>query len=144
MLYTVLCVMCHIQHIIQLLINQEMYYFLYVSLFLSLSESSERYSLASFQRYALNSIYCQHFVCIISRQYCFVCSCLQSSRTQCSAEDLAHRLVSEFRKQWFSSELLKNPVNLNSALQEVRMVTLTHIYIVNTHRCSHRRPSLFH
>ncbi|XP_056321856.1 protein associated with UVRAG as autophagy enhancer [Danio aesculapii] len=58
-------------------------------------ENTERYSLASFQ------------------------SCLQSSRTQCSAEDLAHRLVSEFRKQWFSSELLKNPVNLSSALQEV-------------------------
>ncbi|KAK9969283.1 hypothetical protein ABG768_027474 [Culter alburnus] len=57
--------------------------------------SSNRYSLASFQ------------------------SCLQSSRMQCSAEDLAYHLVSEFRKQWFPSELLQNPVNLNSALQEV-------------------------
>ncbi|XP_050974403.1 protein associated with UVRAG as autophagy enhancer isoform X2 [Labeo rohita] len=57
--------------------------------------SSDRYSLASFQ------------------------SCLQSSRIQRSAEDLAHHLVSEFRKQWFPSELLQNPYNLNSALQEV-------------------------
>ncbi|XP_073702409.1 protein associated with UVRAG as autophagy enhancer [Garra rufa] len=54
-----------------------------------------RYSLASFQ------------------------SCLQSSRIQRSAEDLAHHLVSKFRKQWFPSELLQNPDNLNSALQEV-------------------------
>jgi len=41
---------------------------------------------------------------------------------QWSAEDLAQNLVSEFRKQWFPSEQLQNPVNLNSALQEVRMV----------------------
>ncbi|XP_052420406.1 protein associated with UVRAG as autophagy enhancer isoform X2 [Carassius gibelio] len=57
--------------------------------------SPNRYSLASFQ------------------------SCLQSSEMQCSAEDLAHHLVSEFRKQWFPSELLQNPDNLDSALQEV-------------------------
>ncbi|KAF4109101.1 protein associated with UVRAG as autophagy enhancer isoform X2 [Onychostoma macrolepis] len=63
--------------------------------------SSNRYSLASFQ------------------------SCLQSSRMQCSAEDLAHHLVSEFRKQWFPSELLQNPDNLNSALQEMRMVSVS-------------------
>ncbi|KAK2905029.1 hypothetical protein QQF64_033238 [Cirrhinus molitorella] len=62
--------------------------------------SSDRYSLASFQ------------------------SCLQSSRIQHSAEDLAHHLVSEFRKQWFPSELLQNPDNLNSALQEVSVPVL--------------------
>lgn len=60
--------------------------------------SSNRYSLASFQ------------------------SCLQGYRMQWSAEDLAHHLVSEFRKQWLPSELLQNPVNLNSALQEVAVV----------------------
>ncbi|KAK7154111.1 hypothetical protein R3I94_007471 [Phoxinus phoxinus] len=59
--------------------------------------SSNRYSLASFE------------------------SCLQSDSMQWSAEDLAHHLVSEFRKQWFPSELLQNPVNLNSALQEVAL-----------------------
>ncbi|CAM4603807.1 unnamed protein product [Leuciscus chuanchicus] len=59
--------------------------------------SSNRYSLDSFQ------------------------SSLQSYRMQWSAEDLAHHLVSEFRKQWFPSELLQNPVNLNSALQEVAL-----------------------
>ncbi|XP_077071376.1 protein associated with UVRAG as autophagy enhancer [Siphateles boraxobius] len=59
--------------------------------------SSNRYSLASFQ------------------------SSLQSYRMQWSAEDLAHHLVSEFRKQWFPSELLQNPVNLNSALQEIAL-----------------------
>ncbi|XP_051566825.1 protein associated with UVRAG as autophagy enhancer-like isoform X2 [Myxocyprinus asiaticus] len=44
---------------------------------------------------------------------------LQSSRMPCSAEHLAHHLVSEFRKQWFPSEQLHNPDNLTSALQEV-------------------------
>ncbi|XP_039511757.1 protein associated with UVRAG as autophagy enhancer isoform X2 [Pimephales promelas] len=48
-------------------------------------------------------------------------SCLQSYRMQWSAEDLAQNLVSEFRKQWFPSEQLQNPVNLNSALQEVAL-----------------------
>lgn len=67
--------------------------------------SSNRYSLASFQ------------------------SCLRSSRMQCSAEDLAHHLVAEFRKQWFPSELLQNPDNLNSALQEVRMVMHKHTFV---------------
>ncbi|XP_051564302.1 protein associated with UVRAG as autophagy enhancer isoform X3 [Myxocyprinus asiaticus] len=44
---------------------------------------------------------------------------LQSSRMPCSAEHLAHHLVSEFRKQWFPSEQLHNTDNFNSALQEV-------------------------
>ncbi|XP_051997783.1 protein associated with UVRAG as autophagy enhancer [Xyrauchen texanus] len=57
--------------------------------------STNRYSLASFE------------------------SPLQSSRMPCSAEHLAHHLVSEIRKQWFPSEQLHNPDNLNSALQEV-------------------------
>ncbi|XP_043105219.1 protein associated with UVRAG as autophagy enhancer isoform X2 [Puntigrus tetrazona] len=59
--------------------------------------SSNRYSLASFQ------------------------SCLQSSRMQCCAEDLAHQLVSEFRKQWFPCELVPN---LSSALQEVKTASV--------------------
>nr|XP_055072468.1 protein associated with UVRAG as autophagy enhancer isoform X1 [Misgurnus anguillicaudatus] len=42
----------------------------------------------------------------------------QSSSVPHSAEDLAHHLVSEFRKQWFPSEQLQNPDNLNIALQE--------------------------
>lgn len=62
-------------------------------------------------------------------QDCFICSCLRSSRMQCSAEDLAHHLVAEFRKQWFPSELLQNPDNLNSALQEVRMVMHKHTFV---------------
>ncbi len=52
---------------------------------------------------------------------------------QCSAEDLAHHLVSEFRKQWFPSELLQNPDNLNSALQEVRMVMNKHTFMQWAH-----------
>ncbi|KAA0715775.1 Protein RUBCNL-like [Triplophysa tibetana] len=44
--------------------------------------------------------------------------CPQSSSMPCSAEHLAHRLVSGFRKQWFPSERLQNPDNLNITLQE--------------------------
>ncbi|KAI7808851.1 hypothetical protein IRJ41_016398, partial [Triplophysa rosa] len=54
---------------------------------------SNRYSLASFQ-------------------------CPQISSMPCSAEHLAHHLVSGFRKQWFPAERLQNPDSLNIALQE--------------------------
>ncbi|TRY59234.1 hypothetical protein DNTS_014620 [Danionella cerebrum] len=53
-----------------------------------------RYSLASFQSF------------------------LQNTRMQYSAECLAQHLVSEFRKQWFPSELLQNHVDFCSALHE--------------------------
>lgn len=57
----------------------------------------------------------------------------QTSNVAHSAEDLAHHLVSEFRKQWFPSEQLQNPDNPNMALQEVSVVKHQHTFMQLAH-----------
>lgn len=106
---------------------------------------SNSYSLASFQRYAppLLLLHLIYAASSSTHLHVFALCSPQSSSMPCSAEHLAHRLVSGFRKQWFPSERLQNPDNLNIVLQEVRLVTRQHTFRRLAHAGAATKYSLF-